>query len=78
MTSDVAKTVEFRETDDLNLCLYYIKGLSTILRWAPASIWAVLAKHRVSDEPGQQESEKNNGKFSLLLVRRVFMLTSVA
>jgi len=78
VASDVAKTIELRESDDLNLCLYYIKGLFTILRWAPASIWAVLAKHRVSDEPGQQESEKHKGKFTLLLTRVVFILTSVA
>ncbi|KAL8388474.1 hypothetical protein RB595_009219 [Gaeumannomyces hyphopodioides] len=60
VASDVSKTIELRETDDLNLCLYYIRGLSNILRWAPGSIWAVLAKHTVSDEPTQQEIEKHN------------------
>ncbi|OLN88802.1 Protein dopey [Colletotrichum chlorophyti] len=33
----------FSADDDLDLCLYYLRTLSNVFRWAPDVIWAVLA-----------------------------------
>lgn len=41
---------EFGDTDDLDLCLYYLRTLSNVFRWAPDSIWAVLASRSVSPD----------------------------
>ena len=41
---------EFGDADDLDLCLYYLRTLSNVFRWAPDSIWAVLASRPVSPD----------------------------
>ncbi|KAK1754881.1 protein dopey [Echria macrotheca] len=35
------------DDDDLELILYYVRCLSNVLRWAPETIWTVLAKRNV-------------------------------
>ncbi|KAK5663397.1 hypothetical protein OQA88_3826 [Cercophora sp. LCS_1] len=40
-------TVRFSQDDDLDLVLYYLRCLSNVLRWAPDSIWGILAKRTV-------------------------------
>ncbi|KAI8635354.1 putative regulator of reproduction dopa [Xylariaceae sp. FL1651] len=49
------KSASFSDEDDLGLCLYYIRTLSNILRWAPDALWGVLAT-RIIEEPGQRLS----------------------
>ncbi|KAL1892526.1 hypothetical protein Sste5346_007038 [Sporothrix stenoceras] len=36
------------EEIDTDLCLYYLRTLSNIFRWAPETLWAVLARRAVS------------------------------
>ncbi|GKT41980.1 protein dopey [Colletotrichum spaethianum] len=38
-----ASSTTFTADDDLDLCLYYLRTLSNVFRWAPDAIWAVLA-----------------------------------
>jgi hypothetical protein len=40
----------FMEDDDLSLALYYVRSLSSVLRWAPEATWAVLAKRVVRSD----------------------------
>jgi hypothetical protein len=40
----------FMEDDDLSLALYYVRSLSTVLRWAPEAAWEVLAKRVVRSD----------------------------
>jgi hypothetical protein len=40
--------IAFTQDDDLDLCLYYLRTLSSVLRWAPDIIWAVLASKAVA------------------------------
>ncbi len=42
--------LEFVAEDDLDLCLYYLRTLSNILRWAPDALWDVLAKRTIHAE----------------------------
>ncbi|KAK4128572.1 hypothetical protein N657DRAFT_686083 [Parathielavia appendiculata] len=34
----------YRDSDDLNLALYFVRSLSNVLRWAPEAAWAILAR----------------------------------
>ncbi len=43
-------SIHFMEDDDLDLALYYIRSLSSVLRWAPEAAWAVLAKRLVRSD----------------------------
>ena len=38
--------------DDVDLALYYLRLLSHVFRWAPESIWGLLAKGMVSPSAG--------------------------
>ncbi|KAI0430565.1 putative regulator of reproduction dopa [Xylaria sp. FL1042] len=49
-------SASFTDNDELDLCLYYIRTLSNVLRWAPDALWGVLAT-RIIEEPGQSLSE---------------------
>ncbi|KAI0966368.1 putative regulator of reproduction dopa [Xylaria arbuscula] len=46
----------FTDEDELDLCLYYIRTLSNVLRWAPDALWGVFAT-RIIEEPGRSLSE---------------------
>ncbi|KAI1310342.1 putative regulator of reproduction dopa [Xylaria venustula] len=48
--------VTFTDEDELDLCLYYIRTLSNVLRWAPDALWGVLATRSI-EEPGRSLSE---------------------
>lgn len=41
---------EFSEEDDLDLCIYYLRTMSNVFRWAPDAIWGILATKTVSAE----------------------------
>lgn len=41
---------EFSEDDDLDLCIYYLRTISNVFRWAPDAIWSILANKTVSTE----------------------------
>ncbi|KAK4239834.1 hypothetical protein C8A03DRAFT_42613 [Achaetomium macrosporum] len=41
---------DYTEDDDLDLALYYVRSLSSVLRWAPEPAWAVLAKRPVRSD----------------------------
>lgn len=47
---DVGKIKEFTEDDDLDLCIYYLRTISNVFRWAPDAIWGILATKMVSPE----------------------------
>jgi hypothetical protein len=38
------------EDDDLDMCLYYLRTLANVFRWAPDSFWKVLASTSVTTE----------------------------
>lgn len=44
----------FAEDDDLDLCIYYLRTISNVFRWAPDAMWGILATKTVSveDFPG--------------------------
>lgn len=54
----MARDVEvFTEDDDLDLCIYYLRTISNVFRWAPDAIWGILATKTMSPEdcPGMLE-----------------------
>ncbi|KAK3906929.1 Dopey, N-terminal-domain-containing protein [Staphylotrichum tortipilum] len=51
--SITGQATHFTEDDDLSLALYYIRSLSSVLRWSPEAAWAVLAKRFVRSETYQ-------------------------
>lgn len=48
---------EFSEDDDLDLCIYYLRTMANVFRWAPDAIWGILATKTLSSEdfPGLSE-----------------------
>lgn len=54
-------TREFTEDDDLDLCMYYLRTISNVFRWAPDGFWGILATKIVSpgDFPGLSEISKS-------------------
>lgn len=42
------KPVALTEDDDLDLCLYYLRGLSNVLRISGDMAWTILASKHVS------------------------------
>lgn len=58
----------FSGDDDLDLVLYYIRCLSNVFRWAPDTVWAVLAKRSIRPTayfPPLSEISKNPSAVSL-------------
>ncbi|MBE3047891.1 hypothetical protein IMZ48_36350 [Candidatus Bathyarchaeota archaeon] len=49
-TPNPDSTIQLTEDDDLDLCIYYLRNISLVLRWAPETIWAVLGKTTVPGE----------------------------
>ncbi|KUI61390.1 Protein dopey [Cytospora mali] len=41
---------EFTEEDDLDLCMYYLRTISNVFRWAPEAFWGILATKVVSPD----------------------------
>lgn len=57
----VVRDVEgYTEDDDLDLCIYYLRTISNVFRWAPDAIWGTLATKTVSlaDFRGMSEISK--------------------
>lgn len=54
------ETREFDEEDDLDLCMYYLRTISNVFRWAPDAFWGILATRVVSpyDFAGLSEISK--------------------
>ncbi|KAI6373746.1 hypothetical protein MCOR25_003375 [Pyricularia grisea] len=66
--SDMDKIVSFSGNDDLDLCLYYMRAFSSVLRLSPGDFWAVLAKRTISYKANdQQESDDGDNSVSLLV-----------
>ncbi|ROV91290.1 hypothetical protein VSDG_07753 [Cytospora chrysosperma] len=40
----------FTEEDDLDLCMYYLRTISNVFRWAPDAFWGILATRVVSPD----------------------------
>ncbi|ELQ37921.1 hypothetical protein OOU_Y34scaffold00567g68 [Pyricularia oryzae Y34] len=53
--SDMDKIVSFSVNDDLDLCLYYMRAFSTVLRLSTGDFWAVLAKRTISGKAKEQQ-----------------------
>jgi len=51
-------SIRFTEDDDLDLCLYYLRTLSNVLRWAPDVIWGVLAAKTVTIDESESQLAK--------------------
>ncbi|KAH8179988.1 protein dopey [Sarocladium implicatum] len=59
--------IQFSEDDDLELCLYYLRTLSNILRCSSEVSWNVVATKHISFEGGsaQMSSGNNEGDITL-------------
>ena len=51
-------TVQLTEDDDLDLCFYYLRIISNVLKWAPDTIWTVLDRTAVPGESGYLDLSK--------------------
>lgn len=50
--------VRVTEDDDLDVCLYYLRTVSNVLRWAPDNVWSILDTTAVPDDSGRPEVQK--------------------
>ena len=48
-----SSVARFDSSDDLDLCLYYLRTLSNIFRWAPDALWDILARQTLPAEDYQ-------------------------
>lgn len=53
--STSTNSTTFTAEDDLDLCLYYLRTLSNVFRWAPDVIWAVLASTTITVDGGHPD-----------------------
>lgn len=51
-------TVAFSEDDDLDSCLYYLRTLSNVFRWAPDAIWPMLASSTLAIDASRPDLAK--------------------
>jgi hypothetical protein len=64
-TSHVASSgntasLRLTDDDDMDLCLYYLRTLSNVFKWAPDGIWAVLASKSVTVDEGRSPMFSNS------------------
>ncbi|KAJ5032744.1 uncharacterized protein L3040_009337 [Drepanopeziza brunnea f. sp. 'multigermtubi'] len=67
-SSSVDSNVQMYDSeDDLDLCLYYLRTLSNMLRWSSDSMWAALAQNTIdTSRPSLFRITGRNGEISLL------------
>jgi hypothetical protein len=41
----------YKDEDDLDQCLYYLRTLSNVLRWSSDNMWAILSRTVISTDP---------------------------
>lgn len=57
----------FTDEDDLDLCIYYLRTISNVFRWAPDAIWGILATKTVASEGLSGLSEISESPFPCLV-----------
>ncbi|AEO66016.1 uncharacterized protein THITE_2113735 [Thermothielavioides terrestris NRRL 8126] len=64
---------QFIEEDDLSLALYYVRTLSSVLRWAPEAVWAVLAKRSIKSDACQPPLSEITGTDADITLQEFFL-----
>ncbi|TEA16559.1 Protein dopey [Colletotrichum sidae] len=70
--ASIASTT-FTADDDLDLCLYYLRTLSNVFRWAPDVIWAVLASTSLTVDASHPEVAQMTGHEGEISMQEVFV-----
>ncbi|KAF5515943.1 Protein dopey [Colletotrichum siamense] len=68
-----AASTTFTADDDLDVCLYYLRTLSNVLRWAPDVIWAVLASTSLTVDAEHPEISQMTGHEGEISMQEVFI-----
>ncbi|KAK1600247.1 Dopey, N-terminal-domain-containing protein [Colletotrichum navitas] len=68
-----ASSTTFTADDDLDLCLYYLRTLSNVFRWAPDIIWAVLASTSLTVGSEHAEIAQMTGQEGDITMQEVFV-----
>ncbi|KAK2022400.1 hypothetical protein LX32DRAFT_194849 [Colletotrichum zoysiae] len=68
-----ASSTTFTADDDLDLCLYYLRTLSNVFRWAPDVIWAVLASTSITVGSEHAEIAQMTGQEGDITMQEVFV-----
>ncbi|OBR15669.1 Cellular morphogenesis regulator [Colletotrichum higginsianum IMI 349063] len=68
-----ANSTTFTVDDDLDLCLYYLRTLSNVLRWAPDVIWAVLGSTSLTVDNDHPEIAQMTGSEGDISMQEVFI-----
>ncbi|GKT55231.1 cellular morphogenesis regulator [Colletotrichum tofieldiae] len=68
-----ASSTTFTADDDLDLCLYYLRTLSNVFRWAPDVIWAVLASTTLTVDSEHAEIAQMSGHEGDITMQEVFI-----
>ncbi|KAK2009636.1 hypothetical protein LZ32DRAFT_620518 [Colletotrichum eremochloae] len=63
----------FTADDDLDVCLYYLRTLSNVFRWAPDVIWAVLASTSLTVGSEHAEIAQMTGQEGDITMQEVFV-----
>ncbi|KAF9879215.1 hypothetical protein CkaCkLH20_03448 [Colletotrichum karsti] len=63
----------FTADDDLDLCLYYLRTLSNVFRWAPDVIWGVLASTSLTVDSEHPEIAQMIGHEGEVSMQEVFI-----
>ncbi|KAK1964148.1 hypothetical protein LY78DRAFT_659651 [Colletotrichum sublineola] len=68
-----ASSTTFTADDDLDVCLYYLRALSNVFRWAPDVIWAVLASTSLTVGSEHAEIAQMTGQEGDITMQEVFV-----
>ncbi|KAK1636936.1 Dopey, N-terminal-domain-containing protein [Colletotrichum phormii] len=71
--STSTNSTTFTAEDDIDLCLYYLRTLSNVFRWAPDVIWAVLASTTITVDGGHPEVAQMTGHEGDISMQEVFI-----
>ncbi|KAM0274902.1 hypothetical protein ACHAQH_007754 [Verticillium albo-atrum] len=71
--ADLQASVAFSEDDDLDTCLYYLRTLSNVFRWAPDAIWSILVSSTLNPNANRPEIARIVGREGDVSLQEFFL-----
>ncbi|KAG7153177.1 Protein dopey like protein [Verticillium longisporum] len=63
----------FSDDDDLDTCLYYLRTLSNVFRWAPDAIWSILVSSTLNHNASRPEIARIVGREGDVSLQEFFL-----
>ncbi|EGY21604.1 dopey [Verticillium dahliae VdLs.17] len=67
------RSAAFSDDDDLDTCLYYLRTLSNVFRWAPDAIWSILVSSTLNHNASRPEIARIVGREGDVSLQEFFL-----